>query len=199
MGFKFLPRPPQQDQRPWEERDVAFLKKKSTLPPTPRGQMTDIPEEATSHPVVILEISPDGNRALVTTVSAYGSAYGSTRMPWQNRRRDADYRAFLGSPLPPQPSGSSRAGSSKKREFLKLEAGCGSFAFPERSWVNAKSVWCVPIAALGDYHKAELGAGADCLRLTESSLRDLSSHVKQVAKVYQQQSGKLKDKEKASF
>lgn len=157
----------------WRDRDIAFLKPKTALSGHQLRAIAHIPDEVACHPVIILKLSLDGSRAMVTTVSAYGSRHGSTHMPWQARsRKDHVFRAFVGTPRPRE---------QRPCPFLALEPGCGAFAYPDRSWVNAKTVWCVPVSSLGAYRKAQTTSGRRCLKITAASLADLKLHIEEVS------------------
>lgn len=157
--------------RSWQEGDVAFLSQgRFYLAKYPDHEYSKLiksgvlDEEATGHPCIILKLLPH-DRVVVTTVSAFGSGnYNKNKAPWKHLRcymgRQALFRSFQGCEL-----------ASRTTKPLKLLPG-HQWPKPETSWVNIRSVWAVPMSALGSFTKSK-----QLLVMTPESLDELRCDV----------------------
>ncbi|KAK7998726.1 hypothetical protein PG991_015205 [Apiospora marii] len=103
----------------WERRDIAYLKSQEEL--EKEFQEVVLGQElhcgATGHPCIIMDMSPNRQHALVTTISSFSSGpHNNYLPPWKqtwHRAKDPDrFRSFAGTDH-----------YSASRSFLYLEGG----------------------------------------------------------------------------
>lgn len=156
-------------RRTWRAGDIAFLK---TCRAFNRRDHNDLiasgylHEQATCHPVIILEAHATG--AIITPVTAFGSSAENKFLPpWQqaNHRRKSldDFRAFVGTRRPDNRHSSLQLADPKMR-----------MPKPQASWVYLRHFWTVPYTVLGWFNKTP-----GLLQIAEDSLAQLKQDIKQ--------------------
>ncbi|KAK3364715.1 hypothetical protein B0T25DRAFT_421257, partial [Lasiosphaeria hispida] len=162
----------------WKTGDIASLKPtklfskaqySNLLAPPPGSTRGYLPMQVCGHPIIILKrLSQRSTHALITPVSAHGSACArlgafTLNLPWDRQRNKhknrEHYRAFDGTPRP-----------SNRRELLHLD-GEGSLPMPATSWVYIQSVWVIPVAVLRPLDPRRR------LHVRADSLIDLRAHM----------------------
>ncbi|KAI1801285.1 hypothetical protein F4811DRAFT_555991 [Daldinia bambusicola] len=165
------PSPPvRRDNNSWQEGEIVFFKLHGEFSQAAKKDLIHsgyLDVKATGHPVIVLEKSEDSSHYLVTTISAYSSgSFNNYLPPWEQvahrSKYRAAFRAFRGSVRP-----------NTDRKYLELE-GNASLPKPKTSWVYARSAFVVPSSTLKKFEKVDGTA-----RLTEDSLMDLLSHLRE--------------------
>ncbi|KAK7920790.1 hypothetical protein PG985_008812 [Apiospora marii] len=157
----------------WERRDIAYLKSQEEL--EKEFQEVILGQElhcgATGHPCIIMDMSPNRQHALVTTISSFSSGpHNNYLPPWKqtwHRAKDPDrFRSFAGTDH-----------YSASRSFLYLEGG-RQFPKSRTAWVYAGWAHLVPIGALKPFlvNRGATDAGTKKLRLEMQSWIDLYGH-----------------------
>ncbi|KAK6845453.1 hypothetical protein PG995_015563 [Apiospora arundinis] len=133
----------------WERRDIAFLKTQEELEAECQDVVLgqDLTCGATGHPCIIMDLAPNGQHALVTTVSSL-----TTRA--RTRTGSAPSRA---------PSGTVLAATSS------ISRAGGRFRKNQTAWVYAGWVHLVPVGALRPFGDVKL-------RIEMQSWIDLYGH-----------------------
>ncbi|KAK8862111.1 hypothetical protein PGQ11_008346 [Apiospora arundinis] len=148
----------------WERRDIAFLKTQEELEAECQDVVLgqDLTCGATGHPCIIMDLAPNGQHALVTTVSSFRSGpHNGYLPPWKqthHQGKDPDrFRSFAGTER-----------YSAGRNLLHLEGG-RRFRKNQTAWVYAGWVHLVPVGALRPFGDVKL-------RIEMQSWIDLYGH-----------------------
>ncbi|RWA06246.1 hypothetical protein EKO27_g8863 [Xylaria grammica] len=153
----------------WRLGDIAFFKPAESFSQIERAELLEsgrIHENATGHPVIILDRSSDSQYYIVTTVSAYGAGEHNDYLPpWKqpfHTRKDINgFRAFEGSARP-----------NNERQSLRLADG-NVWPKIKTSWVYIHNALLVLASTLINYDKPRCQ-----LRMAPESLQDLLNHIK---------------------
>ncbi|KAI1827605.1 hypothetical protein F4861DRAFT_327525 [Xylaria intraflava] len=145
---------------------IAFLKKREHLLEEDKVvlRQRNIPDGATAHPVIILDVSPDRQNYLVTTVSSYAAAdHNRLLPPWQQSSHSNmdpnGFRAFNGTIRP-------------NSNFKHLWLASGTWKKGSTNWVHVSNCYIVPATTLISFDKS-----SDPMRMTTESLDDLLGHM----------------------